>query len=124
MYFAIARRGRWPVRSPHCRARTSCWGCPAEGCRWPTRRERGRAVRRVPCASWAFRHPEPGWGHAPGVQVLSEDPIRSGVLHALVESVAAQERLEGGATEVRGDRPPPVLRNRVVILVDDGLATG
>jgi predicted phosphoribosyltransferase len=44
----------------------------------------------------------------------------------VVESVAARERRELARRErqYRGDRPPPDLEGRTVILVDDGLATG
>jgi predicted phosphoribosyltransferase len=45
---------------------------------------------------------------------------------SFVEQVAARERieLERREREYRGDRPRPDLSNRIVILVDDGLATG
>lgn len=44
----------------------------------------------------------------------------------LIEAVAAREARELARREraYRGDRPPPEVRDRVVILVDDGLATG
>src|ERR1051326_1255755 len=62
-----------------------------------------------------------------GVRVLNED-----VLHvipdaqAIVEMVAAIEReeLERRERNYRSDRPPPDLKDRTVILIDDGLATG
>ena len=62
-----------------------------------------------------------------GVRVLNED-----VLHALpdaaamVAEVTAQEtqELERRERDYRGDRPPPEVGGRVVILIDDGLATG
>jgi erythromycin esterase-like protein/predicted phosphoribosyltransferase len=62
-----------------------------------------------------------------GVEVLSDDLIRDlGIPHALVQQVAARERLELDRRDraYRGDRRPPQLRDRTVILVDDGLATG
>lgn len=62
-----------------------------------------------------------------GVRVLNDD-----VLHALpdaaamVAEVTAQEtqELERRERDYRGDRPPPEVGGRVVILIDDGLATG
>ena len=62
-----------------------------------------------------------------GVRVLNED-----VLHvipdaqAIVEMVAAieGEELERRERNYRSDRPPPDLKDRIVILIDDGLATG
>lgn len=62
-----------------------------------------------------------------GVRVLSEDVIRAyGVSEAAVEAVAREEleELERREREYRRGRPFPDLRDRLVILVDDGLATG
>ena len=62
-----------------------------------------------------------------GVEVLSEGMIRDlGIPHALVQQVAVRERLELERRDVlyRRGRKPPVVRDRTVILVDDGLATG
>jgi len=64
---------------------------------------------------------------AGGVEVLNHDVIES--LHIApgqVALVAARERVEldRRARAFRGDRALPDLRGRVVILVDDGLATG
>jgi erythromycin esterase-like protein/adenine/guanine phosphoribosyltransferase-like PRPP-binding protein len=64
---------------------------------------------------------------AGGVEVLSTDLIEYlQIPRALISQVAARERLElerrDGA--FRGGRRPPIVRGRVVILVDDGLATG
>jgi predicted phosphoribosyltransferase len=44
----------------------------------------------------------------------------------ILEAVATREsaELERREREYRGDRPPPEVRDRVVIPVDDGLATG
>ena len=74
-------------------------------------------------------HPELAMGAiaAGGVEVLSRDLIEDlGIPHALVQQVAARERLELDRRDVlyRGTRRAPVLRDRTVILVDDGLATG
>ena len=62
-----------------------------------------------------------------GVLVLNEDVVRAlripqDVLESVI--VAEQEELERRERIYRGDRPPPDVRGRTVILVDDGLATG
>lgn len=62
-----------------------------------------------------------------GVQVLSDDLIRElRITPAMVDKVAAAERaeLERRERTYRSHRPPVVVRDRTVILVDDGLATG
>ena len=62
-----------------------------------------------------------------GVTVLNEDVVRDlRIPPAVVDEVAARERLELDRRDLayRGTRSPPVLENRTVILVDDGLATG
>jgi erythromycin esterase-like protein/predicted phosphoribosyltransferase len=74
-------------------------------------------------------HPELAMGAiaAGGIEVLSRDLIRDlGIPHALIEQVAVRERLEleRRDTLYRGTRRPAVVRDRTVILVDDGLATG
>jgi putative phosphoribosyl transferase len=74
-------------------------------------------------------HPELAMGAiaSGGVRVLSEDIIEQlGVSPTAVEQVAVRERLELERRDrlYRGERPPPLLRDRTVILVDDGLATG
>ena len=64
---------------------------------------------------------------AGGVEVLSHDLIRNlEIPHALVEQAAVRERLELDRRDVqyRGARRAPIIRDRTVILVDDGLATG
>ena len=61
------------------------------------------------------------------VQVLSEDLIGDlDIPRTLVEQVAMDERLELDRREraYRGGRQPPVVRDRTVILIDDGMATG
>jgi predicted phosphoribosyltransferase len=61
------------------------------------------------------------------VCVLNEEVIGwYGVPRPAIDDVVAGERraLEQREREYRGDRPPLVLRDRTVILVDDGLATG
>jgi putative phosphoribosyl transferase len=62
-----------------------------------------------------------------GVRVLNEDVVRAlPNADQLVESVTAREIAEVERREqtYRNGRPAPDLRGRVVILVDDGLATG
>lgn len=62
-----------------------------------------------------------------GIRVLNEDVVRwSGVSSAAIDQVTAEERreLERREREYRDRRPPLDLANKVVILVDDGLATG
>jgi putative phosphoribosyl transferase len=62
-----------------------------------------------------------------GVRVLNERVVRElGIPDAAIEAVAAEEQRELARRErdYRGDRPPPAVGGRTVILVDDGLATG
>ena len=63
-----------------------------------------------------------------GVRVLNEDVVSALQPHSerIVEAVTNREaaELERRELEYRGDRPPLEVRGRVVILVDDGLATG
>src|SRR5207253_2545704 len=62
-----------------------------------------------------------------GVRVLNEDVMRA-IPYAdqAIEAVTARETAELQRREqiYREGRPPPELRDRIVILVDDGLATG
>lgn len=76
----------------------------------------------------------------PGFEELAMGAIATGGVRVLNESVIEGLRIEEGALEAvaaaegrelarrerlyRGDRPPPELRDRTVLLVDDGLATG
>jgi predicted phosphoribosyltransferase len=62
-----------------------------------------------------------------GVRILNQDVVR--VLpdaQRIVETVTANELLEMERREraYRDERPPPNVRGRIVILIDDGLATG
>ncbi|MDQ3802418.1 MAG: phosphoribosyltransferase [Acidobacteriota bacterium] len=62
-----------------------------------------------------------------GVRVVNEDVVN--YLHIpgeVIDAVAADEQreLERRESAYRDDRPPPDVRGRTVILVDDGLATG
>lgn len=62
-----------------------------------------------------------------GVRVLNEDIVRSLQLSdAVIDNVLAKEQREIKRREqlYRQNRPFPIVRDRIVILVDDGLATG
>lgn len=61
------------------------------------------------------------------VRVLNDDVLGwLGIADKTIDEVAARElrELQRRDRAYRGDRPPPDLRDRTVILVDDGLATG
>jgi len=62
-----------------------------------------------------------------GARVLNEEVLRSlNLRETVLESVTGRElaELERRERAFRGDRPPPDVHGRVVIVVDDGLATG
>ena len=61
-----------------------------------------------------------------GVIVMNPDVRAFDIPQAAVEGVVARERTELARREAayRGNRPPRAIDDRVVILVDDGLATG
>jgi putative phosphoribosyl transferase len=62
-----------------------------------------------------------------GVRVLNEDIVRYlNIPDTLIDAVAQRElqELERREREYRGKRPPLELKDRTVILIDDGLATG
>ena len=62
-----------------------------------------------------------------GVRVLSQDIIDAiGIDEEQIERVTAEQLDELRRQEhlYRGDAPPPDVRGKVVIIVDDGLATG
>src|ERR1700726_1176690 len=62
-----------------------------------------------------------------GVRVLNDQLVeRLGIPEHMIDAVAACERQELARRErlYRGGRPPPDVRGRTVIVVDDGLATG
>jgi predicted phosphoribosyltransferase len=64
---------------------------------------------------------------AGGVRVLNPDIVGGlGISAETIEAVAQKEskELERRQRAYRGDRPPPQVKGRCVILVDDGLATG
>ncbi|HEX8854837.1 MAG TPA: phosphoribosyltransferase family protein [Thermoleophilaceae bacterium] len=62
-----------------------------------------------------------------GIVVINRGLVETvGLTREDIAGIVARERreLERREREYRGDRPPPDLSGRVVILVDDGLATG
>ena len=62
-----------------------------------------------------------------GVRVLDEDVVASlGITDAMIDPVAERERGEVERREraYRGARPPPEVRGKTVVVVDDGIATG
>ena len=62
-----------------------------------------------------------------GVRVLNEDLVRElGISRTLIDRVSEMEgrELQRREQAYRGSRPPPEIRGRTAILVDDGLATG
>lgn len=62
-----------------------------------------------------------------GMRVLNEGVVgQLGIPQRVIDEVAEEEQreLERREREYRDDRPPPAIRGKVVILVDDGLATG
>jgi putative phosphoribosyl transferase len=61
------------------------------------------------------------------VRLVNHDVVDAlGIPASVIDSVAEHERIELARREqlYRGSRPPVGLANRIVILVDDGLATG
>jgi len=74
-------------------------------------------------------HPELAMGAIAegGIEVLSRDLIRDlGIPRALIEQVAVRERIELERRDAlyRGARRRAPVRDRTIVLVDDGLATG
>jgi predicted phosphoribosyltransferase len=64
---------------------------------------------------------------AGGIRVISDDVVSAlGIPDRAIAAIAAHEEheLERRAQAYRGQRPPPDVRGKIVILVDDGLATG
>lgn len=62
-----------------------------------------------------------------GVRVLNHDIVQYlNIPNELIEAVAKREiqELERREREYRGNRPPVDVKDRTVILIDDGLATG
>ena len=74
-------------------------------------------------------HPELAMGAiaSGGVRVLNQEVVQGyGISDAEIEAVARQElaELHRREREYRRGTPLPDLRNRIAILIDDGLATG
>ena len=74
-------------------------------------------------------HPEYAMGAiaSGGVRVLNDDAVRLyGIPNAVIDQIAREEHIELERREraYREGRPPFALRGRVVVLIDDGLATG
>ena len=66
-------------------------------------------------------------GAGKGVQVLNNEVVDSlGIPPSIIQRVANEERteLERREKAYRGNRPPADIAGRIVILIDDGLATG
>jgi putative phosphoribosyl transferase len=62
-----------------------------------------------------------------GVRVVNEELVNYlGIPDEVIDAIAAveQRELERRALAYRDDRTPPDVKDRVVILIDDGLATG
>jgi predicted phosphoribosyltransferase len=62
-----------------------------------------------------------------GIRVITRDVVTAlGIPEATLEIIISQEEQELRRREqaYRGDRPPPQVQGKTVILVDDGLATG
>jgi predicted phosphoribosyltransferase len=62
-----------------------------------------------------------------GVRILNEDVIHElAIPEYIIDAVTAKEKneLERREDLYRGEKTPPAIENRVVIVVDDGLATG
>ena len=62
-----------------------------------------------------------------GLRVLNDEVVRAlQIPDYVIDAVAAWEvqEIARREREYRGDRPPPDVKGRTVILVDDGLATG
>jgi len=61
------------------------------------------------------------------VRILQSDVVSAlGIPPSVIETVTNEEMRELARREraIRGERPTPQIRNREIILVDDGLATG
>ena len=62
-----------------------------------------------------------------GIRLLNRDIIRAvGMSQATIDQITAQEleELQRRERQYRGDRPALDVNNRIVVLIDDGLATG
>jgi len=62
-----------------------------------------------------------------GIRVLNHDVVRMlGISDTMIDQVARNEQaeLQRRERDYRGRRPPPDVRGRTILLIDDGLATG
>ena len=62
-----------------------------------------------------------------GLRALNDDVLRElGIPQDVIDKVAERESAELERRErlYRGERPPPEVKGKVIVLVDDGLATG
>jgi putative phosphoribosyl transferase len=62
-----------------------------------------------------------------GIRVVNEELVHYlGIPDEVIDAIAAveQQELERRAEAYRDDRPPPDIKDHIVILIDDGLATG
>src|SRR5947209_5112516 len=62
-----------------------------------------------------------------GIRVINEDVVQTlAIPDDTIDLVAAEEQQELDRRQqlYRGDQPPPAIAGRIIILVDDGLATG
>jgi putative phosphoribosyl transferase len=62
-----------------------------------------------------------------GIQLINEATVRAvGMTPASLDAILARERaeLDRRETAYRGTRPPADVRGKIVLLVDDGIATG
>lgn len=62
-----------------------------------------------------------------GIRIVSDDVVAAfGIPERVIATVAAneEEELDRQQRMYRDDRPPPPVRDRSIVLVDDGLATG
>src|SRR5258706_14443811 len=62
-----------------------------------------------------------------GLRVLNDEIVHGlGITPEIIDAVAAEEQIELDRRQwlYRDDLPPPRVKDRIVILIDDGLATG
>src|SRR6266545_3254991 len=118
------------MRTPIART-CSCWPYRAAACPSPMK----WLARGVPLDVFLVRklgvpgHEELAMGAiaSGGVRVINDELVRAlRIPDEVIDAVTAQEQQELARRErlYRGDHPPPDVRGRTVILVDDGLATG